>query len=165
MPKQCLGPLLAALTVALAYPPSAGACTCSSVSEFKYEVKGRPLLIAGRVGGTHVVTIGHTDTVAAIDVEVIQVLRGHEVRQRVRVWDQFVGGSCSLGLEALKPGTLLILAMDPAEQRLTEVWDTVGIKPDAHDLVWGTCRQPWRTFGNQAELQRFIKKEVKQEQS
>ena len=110
-------------------------------------------------------TIGHTDTVAAIDVEVIQVLRGNEVRQRVRVWDQFVGSSCSLELEALKAGTLLILAIDPAEKRLTELWEIVGIKPDTQDLLWGTCRQPWRAFGSQAELQRFIKKQVQQDKS
>jgi len=165
MLKRSFAPALVVLSVGLAHPAKADACTCSSVSEFKYEVKGRSLAIAGRVVDTHVVKIGSTDNVAAIDIEVIQVLRGNEARPRLRVWDQFVGGSCSLGLEALKAGTLLIAAIDPAEPRLTELWETVGIKPDTQDLVWGTCRQPWRAFGSQAELQRFIKKEVKQDKS
>ena len=144
----------------LLVPAGVEACSCmGGVSEFQGELKRQPLLIAGRIAGTIVPTTGYAatppDNVAAIEVQVLEVLRGKEDRRTVIVWDQFVNSSCSLELHKLKVGSFLLIALDPAEQPLTELWQLAGIKPTVTDRLMGTCRQPFRTFNNEAEMRRY----------
>ena len=159
-------PVILASWWALLVPASAEACSCiGGVSEFQSELKGRPLLIAGRIVGTIVPATGYAaippDNVAAIEVQVLEVLRGKEERRTVIVWDQFVNGSCSLQLHNLKVGSFLLIALDPAEQPLKELWQFAGIKPSATDRLMGTCRQPLRTFDSEAELRSYMKSNVR----
>jgi hypothetical protein len=131
---------------ALSLPHTVDACTCSAIPTFEQEARGRPFVLAARIGAlvslrsvSHGPVLTGGPYVAAIDVDVIAVIRGHEARQRLRIWDQFVGGSCSLGLQELKEETLLVLAINPAEERLHEVWEILGFHPGEKDYVWGTC--------------------------
>jgi hypothetical protein len=147
-------------------PSSVEACSCfGGVSEFELELKGQPLLIAGRIVGTTVPASGYAatppDNVAAIEVQVLEVLRGKEARRTVNVWDQFVNSSCSLELHRLRVGSVILIAVNPAEQPLRVLWQDAGITPNPNDLLLGTCRQPWRTFDTEAELRRYIKSNVR----
>ncbi len=138
-------------------PTSADACSCiGGVSEFENELKTRPLLVAGRVVET-VINVRPED-VAAIRVQVLQVLRGQESRSTITIWDQFVNGSCSLELQTLKAGSLVVLAVNPDERPLREVWLYSGIAPNPGELLFGVCRRPWKTFNTEAELQDYIQK-------
>ena len=150
-------------------PHALEACTCisappSAIPTFEQEAQGRPLLVAGRIAAlvslqsvSHGPALRGGPYVAAIDVDVIDVIRGHEARQRFRIWDQFVGSSCSLELHKFEEGTLLVLAINPAEERLHEVWETLGFHPADEDYLLENCAQSWRVFNSDAELQRFIK--------
>jgi hypothetical protein len=165
MPARFLPAILASWCVLLV-PASIEACSCvGGVSEFQSELKGQPLLIAGRIVGTIVPVTGYAaippDNVAAIEVQVLEVLRGKEEQRTVIVWDQFVNSSCSLELHKLEFGSFLLIALDPAEQPLKELWQEAGIKPSVTDRLMGTCRQPFRTFNSEAELRSYMKSNVR----
>lgn len=101
------------------------------------------------------------DNVAAVQVQVFEVLRGKEEQRTVIVWDQSVNSSCSLELHKLKVGSFLLIALDPNEQPLKELWEEAGIKPSVADRLLGTCRQAFRTFNSEAELRRYLKSNVR----
>ena len=165
MPARFLPAILASWCVLLV-PASVEACSCiGGVSEFQSELKGRPLLIAGQIVGTIVPASGYAavppDNVAAIQVKVLEVLRGKQEQRTVIVWDQFVNSSCSLELHKLKVESFLLIALDPDEQPLKELWQEAGIKPSPTDRLMGTCRQPFRTFNSEAELRRHLKSNMR----
>ena len=74
----------------------------------------------------------------------------------MRIWDQFAGSSCSLELHKLTVGTLVAVAVYPAEQRLTELWPFIGISPARRDHVLGTCCDPIRIFTDNATLRQYV---------
>lgn len=132
-----------------------------NVASFDNEVRAARLLVGGRVVGSQPPRAlpGRPNTeTASIDVEVLTVIRGRETRRTIRIWDQFVGSSCSMELHRLKIGTLLLVVLDPAEERLTDLWRFVGIAPKREDYVLGTCGEHWRTFGTESELERYVER-------
>jgi hypothetical protein len=159
------------IIVTLAQPSPATACTCmgsdgsSGVSDFRAVARHAPLLIAGRVverlkplpPDSAGMSPSAPDEVAAIDIEVRDLLRGVEARRRIRVWDQSVTTSCSQDLKRLEVGAFVMIGIYPAERRLTELSELVGIKPVPADYVLGTCAEYFRSFQNWSDLQRFVR--------
>ena len=122
-------------------------------------------MISGQIVGTIVPATGYAaippDNVAAIQVQVLEVLRGKEEQRTVTVWDQAVNSSCSLELHKLKVGSFILITLDPDEYPLKELWQEAGIKPDVTDRLMGTCRQPFRTFNSEAALRSYVKSNVR----
>ncbi len=133
------------------------ACRCATISPFAEQTRAAPVLLVGRVvGGQATTARAAARDVAAIDLEVVQVLRGREERQQIRVWDQAAGTSCSLGMARFRPNALIVIALDPDEPQSAQLSELARIKPETDDYVLGACRQPWRLFSTQAELDAYI---------
>ena len=90
----------AVLLGATLVPAPALACSCSpGIIPFKDAAPAAPLVVTARIVGF--LPLGRADTllkgeINAVDVEVIEVLRGREDRKRFRVWDQGVGAIRSI---------------------------------------------------------------------
>jgi len=159
MSRRCVTLLLMTGFVVLFHPTRAHACACIAARTFESKALTAPLLVAVRIVGTRPVDrpgADSPDNIAAIDVEVMQVLRGKETRPRLLIWDQFAGGSCSLELYKLTVGTLAVIAIDPDEERLTESRSVMGIEPDSRGYVLGTCGNPIRTFRDEEALREYV---------
>lgn len=155
-----MGYLLSSLILlALALPPApkVQSCECATTASFKEHARTAPVLLAGRVvGGQLTKERGAASDVAAIDLEVVQVLRGSEERQKIRVWNQAAGTSCSLDMRRFKPLALIVVALDPDEPRSARLSDLARIQPEAADYVLSMCAEPWRHFSKQADLDKYI---------
>ena len=151
--------LLVALTVVLT-PGTGEACSCfGGVADFRAMLKKSPLLLAGRIEGVVLQQALQTpENVAALQITLLRVPRGKEERRTVRVWDQFVGSSCSLELHKLKVGSFVLIALNPGEERLTELWELTGLKPDKADLLLPIhCSDPIRAFGSETDILDFVR--------
>ena len=149
----------------LSAPADALACACvGTIPTIETQMAHAPLVIAARVTALEPLKDSGgqaTGAVAAIRVEVLDVLRGDKKLKQLRIWDQFVNTSCSVELVELPVGTLLIIAIDPKTERSRELWDLIGIRPESSDYVFATCQQYWKTFKTEQELRRYVRNRSK----
>ena len=144
----------------LTKPGDALACVClGEIPTIESRMARAPLVIAGRVTAVEPLkdSVGQpTSHIAAIWVEVLDVLRGDKGIKQIRIWDQLVNTTCSVELVELPVGTPLIVAIDPKQERSPELWKLLGIHPEPSDYVFGTCQQYWKTFKTEPELRRYV---------
>lgn len=159
MSRRFFGLMLLTGSIGLLRPSNVYACSCSAISTFESEARYASVLVSARVVGTQLVENPDAeapDNVAAVDVQVLRVLRGKETRHQLRVWDQFAGSSCSVELHRLPVGTLVVIALRADEPPLTEMWPIIGIRPGRADYLLGTCGERIRTFADDTELHKYV---------
>lgn len=159
--------IVALAVISLLLAGEAQACGCvgspgsPNVAGFDAVARKATLLVAGRVVASPSLRSSPRaaeSSASSIDIELLAVFRGGEIRGTVRIWDQYARTSCSLDLQKLKVGTLLLIALHPEAERLNEWWQLLGIDPKPDDYLFGTCAEQWRTFATRSELDRYLER-------
>ena len=143
--------------LSIVFSPSALACACAEITSFEDSMKRARTVLGGRVSSQVFRDPEHlypaVDDAVAVELTVLRVIKGKDVRRTVRVWSPFAGSSCDdQGFRALAPGTLVAFAVAKASAWDRETWFDFGLSPAKDDYMVGTCGTHWKVLSSEQEL-------------
>jgi len=135
--------VMALLGLTLGRPSPALACACvggwptveSTAASAEAALIGRVLARLTREG----LAAEPGQAVAALDVEVVQTIKGVKKGRSLRVWDPMTGTSCSDGLGEFATNTLVAMALSKATSVEREFYEVLKLPIKPGTYLVGSC--------------------------